>query len=150
MAQKITVLIGPPCSGKSTWAKNSLDNNTRIVSRDNIREMLYGSYKMNFEDEDIISEICENILHLLLMEGKSVIVDNTNCNIKYFKPFIEELKKKHPHVHIEYNVFQIDEDTFIERNSKRTSETGKSIPLSVFTKMNKDLEKVIEYLSYTN
>lgn len=150
MSQKITVLIGPPCSGKSTWAKNSLDNNTRIVSRDNIREMLYGSYKINFEDEDIISEICENILHLLLIEGRSVILDNTNCNIKYFRPTIEELRKEYPYVRIDYRLFNIDEDTFIERNSKRTAETGKSIPLSVFTKMNNDLKKVIEYLSYTN
>ncbi|MFA5067741.1 MAG: AAA family ATPase [Candidatus Izemoplasmatales bacterium] len=47
----IYVLIGPPAIGKSTWVKNNTDpNNTIVISRDNIVELVADSVGWTYED----------------------------------------------------------------------------------------------------
>lgn len=144
--QSIFYLIGPPCSGKSTFAKKlAEDKGFKIVSRDAIREMLYGVYKMVMADESIISEIMENIKSLLIDEGHSVIVDNTNCNLKYFKKEVQSLQKQG--LNTQFLSFQISEDVFEKRNDERFQRTGKYIPLEVYRKMAKGQEEVIKWIA---
>lgn len=142
----VKILIGPPCSGKSPYAKEFCEKNPtyRIISRDGIREMLYGSYKMVYKDEPLISEICQNLISLLLNEGYDIILDNTNCNLKYLKKELEYLSDYQ--CDISYKTFLISEEEFKIRNLKRSLELGKNIPLEVFQKMNKSLDEVMKFL----
>jgi len=143
----VKILIGPPCSGKSTYAKEFCEKNLtyRIISRDSVREMLYGSYKMVYKDEPLISEICQNLVSLLLNEGHDIILDNTNCNLKYFKKELEYLSDYQ--CVIKHELFLISEEEFKIRNIKRSMETGKTIPLEVFQKMYKSVEDVINFIN---
>lgn len=76
MPSKLILLIGFQASTKSTFAKNIVESvaDVVILSKDT------GKYKL-----DQILEVAEQ--HLL--QGKTVIIDNTNLTIAARKPFIE-------------------------------------------------------------
>ena len=88
---KLIILQGPPCSGKSTWAaeyKRQEDPDVVIVNRDDIRfELGNGKYTMKREDE--VTEIEYNRVIEGLKEGKTVILDATNLNPTYLKKWLE-------------------------------------------------------------
>lgn len=81
---KVIVLQGPPCSGKSTWANNYLqekhNDNTIIVSRDIIRtgRSKYWIPSQERWVEDVEVSQVESALRL----GFNVIIDDTNLNPK--------------------------------------------------------------------
>ena len=86
MAPKMILLIGFQGSTKSTFAKGILESVPEIVilSKDT------GKYKST----DQMVEVAEQ--HLL--EGKSVIIDNTNLTVAARKPFINLGKRLHINV----------------------------------------------------
>ena len=93
MENKLTILCGLPSSGKSTYAESIKDIFDYIViSSDAIREEI--SF---YEDQSKNAEVFQ-ILHKrvdkALSDGKNVIVDATNINVKSRRPLIE-LGKKH-------------------------------------------------------
>tara|TARA_B100000700_G_scaffold230615_1_gene255018 strand:+ start:970 stop:1590 length:621 start_codon:yes stop_codon:yes gene_type:complete len=50
MTQKVEILVGIPCSGKSTYRKNKKDlENTLVVSRDDIKEQLIEEYGIDYQ-----------------------------------------------------------------------------------------------------
>lgn len=75
---KLIILQGPPCSGKSTWARNEAagKKDVVIVSRDAIRHAM-GDYWVP-EREDLVSRIEDFTLDLALKMKYTVIVDATN------------------------------------------------------------------------
>jgi len=85
---KLKILVGLPASGKSTWAKEQADfeSDTIIVSRDSIRTMLKGEYKLfpfGSYMEDLVTDIERNSIYNALIRNYNVIVDA--CNFR--KPF---------------------------------------------------------------
>ena len=87
---RLIVLQGPPCSGKSTWAKEYVKyaHNTVIVSRDSFRLHLCGGdttnmFKgMNNVREDLITKMESESITEALKAGFDVVVDATNLNPK--------------------------------------------------------------------
>lgn len=77
---KLTILRGISGSGKSTWAKSQDDV---IVSRDRIREFLFGKFSM--ENEGLVTTVQDATISGNLASGNNVIVDNTNIEWKYVK-----------------------------------------------------------------
>ena len=71
----VYLMCGIIASGKSQWAQNHVDSNTFIVSKDRIREMLYGKYDYRISDEVLIDTLTKNIIKLLLWEECNIIVD---------------------------------------------------------------------------
>lgn len=71
----ICLMIGIIASGKSTWAKKHVDSNTFIVSKDNIREMIYGQYDYKVTDEHLVDDIAKSCIKTLLEQGSNVIID---------------------------------------------------------------------------
>jgi len=91
---KITILIGPPCSGKSTWAKNFIKDNPDYVriNRDSMRDMLKGQYVFDPSIEVMISRLSLSAMNIAANNNRNIIIDNTHCKAKYLidiiKPFI--------------------------------------------------------------
>jgi len=80
MKQKIIFLRGLPASGKSTWAKQYLTENTgfRRINKDEIRAKYVEGWSRESEKKILNEERDLGVAYII--EGYSLIVDDTNFN----------------------------------------------------------------------
>lgn len=88
----LTILRGVSGSGKSTWAKSMALRGSVVVSRDALREQLFGSAGQDYyeldnlaEREELITKAEHFIIRSALSDGYNVISDNTNLVPKFVK-----------------------------------------------------------------
>lgn len=76
---KIIVLIGLPASGKSTYARELMeDGNLMRVNRDEIRGMLFKRWKG--KKEQVVSEIEKAAVLSVVSSGFDIVIDDTNLS----------------------------------------------------------------------
>lgn len=136
----LTLLVGAPCSFKSTWVeKNKKDK--IVLSRDNLVESVGKKYNKNTyseawyffqENKDIEKNEVDEVLTKSTQEAvknrKSVIVDMTNMSKKSRRKWINQFGDKY---FKEAIVFVTGYEAQLECNIKREKETGKRISKSV-------------------
>lgn len=96
--QQVIINIGVSGSGKSTWTTTHIMANPNFlrINRDDIRKTFVGSligyYKRKDLNkiEDMVTVQEKNFGHQILLQGYSVIVDNTNLSSKVL---LEKLKQ---------------------------------------------------------
>lgn len=144
---KLTLTVGIPCSGKSTWAglQYKDDENTFVVSRDSIRKMMFGLYLGSHDIENIITESVHKMITLLLTEGHNVILDNTNVRMKYIN---DAIKKYSPLADIHFKLFDVSLKDAKVRNIRRKVRTGKFIPEDVLERMHDALTHTKEVFDF--
>ena len=133
--QKLIILQGIPASGKTTWARQFVEESplTRVrVNRDDIRDML-GKYWVP-EREELVSEIEESCVFEALSAGYTVVLDATNLNPKYLEGW--ESIANLPNVEIEYKKFTINLEEAIERDSKRDRPVTEKVIRGFYNKYN--------------
>jgi len=88
--QKVMITKGLPGYGKTTWAKEYINNNTNtvIVCRDDLRLMLNNG-KFTNGNEKLVTSVQESIIKNSLSLGRDVIVADTNLNPKTFNRIVE-------------------------------------------------------------
>ena len=130
---KIIAMVGISGSGKSTRAKEIMDaakGKAIIVSRDKIREMLFGYteetigdyYKSDFmKKEPLVSKVQDSLIRKGIALRKDVIVDNTHLKMSY----LNDLAK----YGVEVVTMLCDEPVAvcIARDEKRVRKVGKAI-----------------------
>jgi predicted kinase len=133
----VILLIGPPLSGKTTFIRNTFkDESFELVSRDQIVMDVYGSddYNEAFNrvDQKEVDKVLVNTMISASKARKNVIIDMTNLSSKrrrYNLSFFEDYYKMAV-------IFPIlDEMEYEKRNSKRTLEENKTIPMHVIKNM---------------
>jgi len=86
MRKFMTVMIGLPRSGKSTWAHAQ---NCPVINRDGIRQGVLGDIR-DFSQEDRVNQIEEEMILSLLHAGhERVIIDATHLKPKYRNRWIK-------------------------------------------------------------
>lgn len=103
--QEVIILVGASGSGKSTWAKEFIeqDNNYIRVNRDAVRMQITGTDSRLLEHhlEKLVSKIIDEQVKTALDNGYSVVLDNTHLKQKY----IDEVILKYNHradIHIRF------------------------------------------------
>lgn len=157
MTKKIIVLRGLQGSGKSTWAKQWINENPehRVrFNRDDIRNML-GKYWVPSR-EGLIDSMYWNLLEQATASGYDIVIDNMNLNDKYIdevKKFVEEtnLWLKQSVADFQYEVevkdfFSVPLQTCIDRDAQREYPIGERVIRSTFNKY-KDKITPWKYLS---
>lgn len=84
----LTLTIGLPASGKTTWAKKIRQEhpNTVLVSRDALREEFFGEFtNYSQEQERLITSVVEKAVDKALESGGDVIVHDMNLKKAYRK-----------------------------------------------------------------
>ena len=132
MENKIIVLVGPPASGKTTFARELAKAGTPyvIVNRDSIREGR-GEYWIP-DQEDYISDMEEYAVRSAVKRSLIPIIDATNLNPKTIEKW-ENLAKE-LNCEIEYKKFYIPFKEALERDSKRERSVGKKVLINFYTK----------------
>lgn len=116
--KKIILLQGIPASGKTSWARKFIKNNSEnwiIINRDSIREML-GNYYCPTR-EPLVTKIETFCLEEGLSRNYNVIIDATNLNTRTVNNF-ENIAKRNDAL-IEYKFFEVKKYTAYWRDFKR-------------------------------
>ena len=138
--KKLYIYYGPPCSGKSTAAKEYKDKEPDVViaNRDTIRyEIGGGKYTMDYE-----IEVTERELEMVteaMKEGKTVILDDTNLNPKYLTQWYDLAKEFE--YEVESKEFYVPYGIAMERSKKRKAEGGLYISKDVMQRFYKKYYK---------
>lgn len=132
---KLIILCGISGSGKSTWAKNYVQEKPHCINveRDQLRNMLYGFTDENIKEYYLSSDInikekqvtkCEN---LLIWQGlytkHTVVVSNTHLKVKYLNKYLEFISE----AEIKIIFFNITLKEAIIRDSSRKRQVGEEI-----------------------
>ncbi len=119
--------IGLPASGKSTWAKNKVEqspNSIKRVNKDELRAMLDNSY-FSKGNEKFVLNIQGMIIKESLENGKHVIVDNTHLAPKH-EARIRDLIKGLAVLEI-VDFRHVPLETCIDRDLKRFNSVGEKV-----------------------
>lgn len=138
---KIIVLVGPPNSGKTTWTKDFMNKNKDYVkvSRDDIRQSLFGSWVVSRHIENVITDIQKQIINTLIENNMNIILDNTHCKMKYIQEVVDDFGSCSD---IIFKVFDVDDHTLYARNEYRGRVDGKYIPDTVMDNMIKNFKEL--------
>lgn len=140
--KKIILLKGIPASGKSTYAKELVKNNPRVykrINRDDLRHMLDG-YHFTKSNEKFIKRTRDWLIEQALLDGKHVIVDDTNISETVYtriKQLAQRLAKEtDTQIKVEIKEFEISLEEAIRRDSLR----GNPVGAAVIRRMNNQLK----------
>lgn len=133
---KIIILKGLPASGKSTRARELVNQGYKRINNDDLRDMIDG-YKFTKENEAIITRIRRELLEMFLNERFNVVVDNTNLHPKCLKEVEDIVAFFH---HPDYEIIEEFIDTPLEecirRDALRTGRhhVGKKVIQNMYDK----------------
>jgi predicted kinase len=128
---KLIITVGISGSGKSTWAHEKWESDPQkyvIISRDKIRELLFGYTELNIgkyyalpnisKFEKQVTRYEDTLINDALNHGRVVIVDATHLTRKYLQRF------SYWNVETAVTVFSIELEEAISRDLKRTRKVG--------------------------
>lgn len=143
----IKILIGIPASGKTTWAKEFVNNNPGWirVSRDDYRFMLQDKPILSYKLEGMITEMVENTIELALSKKLSVVIDNCHTVHKHIKEISDKFQYS---ADIEYKVFDTPLETALERDKNRDRIVGENV-INRMYKQYKNLFNVFDFQPIT-
>lgn len=126
----LTLTVGPPASGKSTFAREA--GFDVAVCLDDFREALWGDRRVQDGPggTEALLALQDATVTAAMLENKSIIVHNTSIFRKYRAPFIE-LAKKHGYL-TQIVYFDTPADTCRLRNRLREDQVPEAVMDSFF------------------
>lgn len=124
---KVILTKGLPGSGKSTWAKQVIDenfNSYKRINKDELRLMLDNGKHSN-DAEKFVLQVRDAIMLAAINDGKHVIIDDTNLASKHEK-HIRELVKGIAEVEIK-DFTDVAIEICIKQDLKRMASVGESV-----------------------
>ena len=123
---KLLILQGIPASGKSTFAKQWVEEDPKtrvIVNRDSIRRGL-GVYWVSSREE-LVSAIEQSMVKLGMSFNYDICLDSTNLNPSYLSKWVK-FADEHKYI-IEYKIFDISLEEALERDKNREFPVGEKV-----------------------
>ena len=144
---KITICVGVPASGKTTWAEQQTD--CVNLNRDDIRQTLFGPFKwgeydFTRENEDRVTQVQKQLFFDATIEGKDVIISDTNLNPKVRSSW--ESIATIAGYDVEYKVFHITLEEALKRDAAREMSVGPNILRDMYRKyQDQSQDLIVQY-----
>lgn len=138
--QTVTLTIGLPGSGKTTWAKDAINDLPQMIVRvnnDDIREALFPvGHVWKPKDENKVREVRQKRVTEFLNRGWDVILDNTYLNPKTLESTKIWIRQNWPNVHIEEKDFRnVPVHVCIDRDMARAARGERFVGAKAILKM---------------
>jgi predicted kinase len=136
--QTITICVGIPASGKSTWAKEVIKKdpfNTVRINRDSLRDMAT-NYIWSQDNENLIISVRNFMITRSLKSKRNIIIDDCNISKRSFNDIVNVAKSAEVNCIVIEKPFYIELDEAIKRNALR--EGTAKIPEEAIRRMWKD------------
>ncbi|MBP6236171.1 MAG: AAA family ATPase [Saprospiraceae bacterium] len=138
---QLLILVGPPGSGKSTFAKYHLrtEENWFRVNRDDLRSMQFSQENLSEDEEALLTKMVDSVIISLLNNKVNVVVDATHTR----KEFLNQYISKFNHLaDISFKLFEVETEELKQRVIQRHQETGKFIPPNVLKRFIEQYENI--------
>lgn len=133
MSKKVIILRGLPASGKSTYARNLLDENPgayKRLNKDELRAMLDNNHHTT-HNEKFIEKVRDLMMVEALLDGKHVIVDDTNLSerpVERIKNVVKKFNADHSQqVQFEIKKMNVSLEECLERDKSREKRVGEDV-----------------------
>lgn len=134
---KLTITVGIPASGKTTWAlRESKRTGAVVVCRDDLRAMQGFSGVGSPEQENMITSLVNTLIASNLSAGNDVIVADTNINSKFRNKLVKLGAEYGADVAIK--VFDVDLDEAIRRDARRDRVVGKDAITKMYKRFSRE------------
>ncbi len=137
MSKTVTILRGLPASGKSTFAKQLLDENPGMYKRlnkDELRLMLDNNHHTTY-NEKFIEKVRDLMIIEALIDGKHVIIDDTNLSdrpVERIRNVVHKYNIDHSdQVHISIVDMNTSLEDCLERDKNRDKKVGEDVILKM-------------------
>jgi hypothetical protein len=136
--KKILILKGLPASGKSTFARNLINENKgtwKRLNKDELRAMLDNSFHTS-ANEKFVEHVRDFMLIEALKEGKNVVIDDTNLSerpVERIKRVIRQFEKDTGDVvKIEFKLMETSLEECLARDEIREKKVGRDVILRMY------------------
>jgi len=137
MSKTVIILRGLPASGKSTYARKLLDENLgayKRLNKDELRLMLDNNHHTT-NNEKFIEKVRDMMLVEVLLDGKHVIVDDTNLSdrpVERIKNVVRKFNTDHnQQVRVEIKEMNVSLEECLERDKSREKRVGDEVILKM-------------------
>jgi len=134
----VLILRGLPASGKSTYARQLLDEKQGMwkrLNKDELRAMLDNSQHSTV-NEKFIERVRDMMLIEALKDGKHVVIDDTNLSdrpIERIKQLVQNFKKDTgEEVKIEIKDMEASLEDSLERDKTRDKKVGRDVIMKMY------------------
>ena len=136
--KKILILRGLPASGKSTFAKQLLDENLgawKRLNKDELRAMLDNSHHTP-ANEKFVERVRDMMLMEALKEGKHVVIDDTNLSDRPVER-IKQVAQQYTQisgiqVHIKIKEMNTPLEECLQRDAVREKKVGSEVIMRMY------------------
>jgi len=131
----LTILIGPPASGKTTYALEQVRKNSDNLKRVNMDDLRFmaTNYKYTRENEQYIFNLRNMAIRSALKRGFDVISDDTNLPGKTRKG-LHKIAEEIGNVTVNEKFFDISLPEALRRDANRTKSVGDDIVKKFYKK----------------
>jgi predicted kinase len=150
----VNIMVGPPCAGKTTLARQMLRDNPHMVriNRDELRRMMLGKIMVdNGYVEQSINQMVKTFAQNCMWANIDLIIDATHCKPKYITDIKNMVPKEPsygalPTVTFKHIICDVPFWKQRWRNFWRWCRGGGWIPRSVSYHMDRNFRNTIELI----